>query len=55
MRLSQAFHLSFEKLDFNAFLSYDVNISDFSKASNNFGGLEFAVNVFIGIRKKPKK
>jgi len=32
---------SFEKLDFN--ISYDVNISDFSKASNNFGGLEFAV------------
>jgi len=32
---------SFEKLDFN--ISYDVNISDFSKASNNLGGLEFAV------------
>ncbi len=32
---------SFEKLDFN--ISYDINTSDLSRASNNLGGLEFAI------------
>ena len=31
----------FEK--FNMLLSYDINISKLSKASNNFGGLEFSL------------
>jgi hypothetical protein len=31
----------FEKL--NVLLSYDINISKLSKASNNYGGLEFSL------------
>ncbi len=40
----------FEK--FNVLLSYDVNISKLSKASNNYGGLEFSLT-YSWSTKKP--
>lgn len=55
-RISDAFFftLGLQKLDLEAVISYDINTSSLSNASNYMGGIEFSISYVWDIVKQPK-